>query len=222
MNIRKKIDLGMPTLIELSTLQENIDLCNELGLNLLEINMNLPQFQLGNLKETSKNNTISYSLHLPEELNVWDFNEKVRNAYFETIEVTVEIARLLDIKILNMHMNLGIYFTLQDEEIFLFNKFQNYYMDKTKAFARKMNEILDQHNIKIHIENTGIYHYNFIADAVNEMLKYDCFSLTWDVGHDHSSGNKDIEIIENNLRKVTHMHLHDAIGKNNHLPLGRG
>ncbi len=37
--------LGMPTLIELNTLEDNAKLCKELGLDFIEINMNLPQFQ---------------------------------------------------------------------------------------------------------------------------------------------------------------------------------
>ncbi|KQX68022.1 hypothetical protein [Paenibacillus sp. Root444D2] len=34
--------LGMPTLIEFKTLEQNVDLCKELGLDFIELNMNLP------------------------------------------------------------------------------------------------------------------------------------------------------------------------------------
>ena len=36
---------GMPTLIECDSLDETIKLCNELKLDFIEINMNLPQYQ---------------------------------------------------------------------------------------------------------------------------------------------------------------------------------
>lgn len=39
------MDFGMPTLIENDTLEDNAKLCNELGLQFVELNMNLPQFQ---------------------------------------------------------------------------------------------------------------------------------------------------------------------------------
>ena len=40
------IQYGMPTLIENRTLQENIDLCNRLGLRFIELNMNFPEYQV--------------------------------------------------------------------------------------------------------------------------------------------------------------------------------
>ena len=51
MKLNKKTLIGIPTLIELNTLADNIKLCKELNLNLVEINMNLPQFQINELKE---------------------------------------------------------------------------------------------------------------------------------------------------------------------------
>ncbi len=39
------IDLGMPTLIELRSPEDCAELCRELGLQFVELNMNLPQYQ---------------------------------------------------------------------------------------------------------------------------------------------------------------------------------
>lgn len=36
------MNLGMPTLIEYESLQQNVNLCCELELNFIELNMNLP------------------------------------------------------------------------------------------------------------------------------------------------------------------------------------
>lgn len=44
-----KLTFGMPTLIEFDTLEQNAQLCSELGLDFIEINMNLPQYQTHNL-----------------------------------------------------------------------------------------------------------------------------------------------------------------------------
>lgn len=38
-----KINCGMPTLIETSSLEECVKLCAELGLDFIELNMNMPQ-----------------------------------------------------------------------------------------------------------------------------------------------------------------------------------
>ncbi|WP_259473503.1 hypothetical protein [Clostridium estertheticum] len=38
----KKIDFGMPTLIETNSIESCVKLCKELGLDFIELNMNLP------------------------------------------------------------------------------------------------------------------------------------------------------------------------------------
>lgn len=47
------MDFGMPTLIENQTLEDNIALCKELNLRFLELNMNLPEYQVEKLEDTS-------------------------------------------------------------------------------------------------------------------------------------------------------------------------
>lgn len=40
------IKFGMPTLIELSTISDCVKLCKELNLDFIELNMNMPQYQV--------------------------------------------------------------------------------------------------------------------------------------------------------------------------------
>ena len=47
------MDFGMPTLIENQTLEDNIALCKELDLCFLELNMNLPEYQVDRLENIS-------------------------------------------------------------------------------------------------------------------------------------------------------------------------
>ena len=44
------MQFGMPTLIENRTLQDNIDLCKNLGLQFIELNMNFPEYQVDKLE----------------------------------------------------------------------------------------------------------------------------------------------------------------------------
>lgn len=53
------IEFGMPTLIELTGLEENARLCNSLGLKFIELNMNLPQYQVEILKNSGMFQDIS-------------------------------------------------------------------------------------------------------------------------------------------------------------------
>ncbi len=98
----KLVNYGMPTLIETSTLEDCAKLCAELGLDFIELNMNLPQYQLPKIdveyfKSIADKYGIYYTIHLDENLNVCDFNSYVADAYIKTVADTIEIAKQLDI-----------------------------------------------------------------------------------------------------------------------------
>ncbi len=92
---------GMPTLIELYGLEETMELCLELGLDFVELNMNLPQYQLNHLEKIEELKGLKdkyqlfYTIHLDENLNVSDFNSLVAKAYMETVERTIQVAKKL-------------------------------------------------------------------------------------------------------------------------------
>ncbi len=220
--MKENILLGMPTLIELGSLQKNIEFCRSMRFDLLELNMNLPSLQLETLKTAELPGDLQYSLHLPEELNVWDFNSKVRKAYSDTVLEAIEIAALKNITILNMHMNRGVYFTLPHKKIFLFEENQRFFEDMTGEFRHLIQRALKGTDIKIYIENTGILDIPFIRHAVSSLIESESFLLTWDVGHDASSGFRDLSFYQSHLSRIKHMHLHDYLGAKNHLPLGEG
>ena len=101
---------GMPTLIETATIEECAALCREVGLEFIEMNMNLPQYQVqtmdaAHLKAVAKQYGIGYTIHLDENMNVADFNPDVAAAYRNSVVQTVELAKKLEIPVLNMHLS---------------------------------------------------------------------------------------------------------------------
>ncbi|MBQ2183493.1 MAG: sugar phosphate isomerase/epimerase, partial [Lachnospiraceae bacterium] len=143
------IQFGMPTLIENGTLEENVDLCQSLGLKFIELNMNFPEYQVDKLEETEKLISLAgqagiyYTIHLDENLNIADFNPLVTEAYLETVKRSIEVARKLIVLrdkygdksqplTLNMHMNHGIYITLPDRKVQMYERDFDTYM---KSFA---------------------------------------------------------------------------------------
>lgn len=110
---------GMPALIELDRLEETIELCKKLNINFIELYMNLPQFQIECLENTEyirslmEKYQIGFTIHLDENLNVCDFNKEVAKAYIDTVVRTIEVAKALDVHILNMHMNHGVVYALE-------------------------------------------------------------------------------------------------------------
>jgi len=75
------IHIGIPTLIETKSIEDCTGLCKEFGYQFVELNMNMPQYQVENIDiinfaEVAKKNGIYYTIHLDENLNVCDFSIK--------------------------------------------------------------------------------------------------------------------------------------------------
>ena len=224
------MQLGMPTLIEIKSLESCITLCRELGLSFIELNMNLPEYQVAKLdsdfeqfSKIAKNNNIYYTIHLDENLNPCDFNDRVAAAYTKTVLETIEVSKLLSVPILNMHMNTGIWFTMPDRKVFLFDEYEQEYLHKLISFRKACEDAIGDSNIKICVENCGDFKdKTFLQKGLVLLLESPVFALTFDVGHNAGANYTDEPIIMNNIEKLQHMHLHDALGQNNHLVLGSG
>ena len=222
----KLTNYGMPTLIETSTLEECAKLCAELGLDFIELNMNMPQYQLDKIdvdyfKSIADRYGIYYTIHLDENLNISDFNPYVAEAYIKTVADTVEIAKQLSIKVINMHMARGVYFTLPDRKVYLFSEYKEQYLKSIVAFRDMCENAVGDADIKICIENCDGYE-EFQKEAIEILLESNVFALTFDVGHNHGIGGTDEEFIMKHKDRLHHIHLHDAEGKKNHLALATG
>lgn len=234
------MQFGMPTLIENRTLAENIALCKKLGLRFIELNMNFPEYQLDQLErgEALLNAAdaagIYYTIHLDENLNVSDFNPLVSAAYLETVRRTIEAAKkLLCLRdrhgdpsqpfVINMHMNHGIYITLPDRKVQMYERDFDTYMKFFATFRSLCEEWIGGADVVITIENTdGFREYE--KKAVEYLLKSPKFGLTWDIGHSKAAGEKDVPFLMNHQSKLVHFHIHDGseVPPRNHLALGDG
>lgn len=197
--------LGMPTLIELNTLEDNAKLCKELGLDFVEINMNLPLFQASTLSAEHLNKLkdkyqVFFTFHIPEDVDVAHLNDKMRAVNHEIVMDTLSLMEKVESSILNMHMNSGIYFTLPDKKIHLYQNFSDQYIGNIIEFRSKVDEAFVDSGLKICIENTGIFNNTYLTKAVDCLLESDVFDLTWDIGHDHSSGHLDKDFMEKKAR----------------------
>ena len=130
---------GMPTLIETASIEECAALCSELELDFVEMNMNLPQYQVQTmdvqrLKAAARDYGIHYTIHLDENMNMADFNPLVAGAYRQTAIETIGLAKKLEIPVLNMHMPVGVYFTLPDRKVYLFGAYPEQFLDAMRQF----------------------------------------------------------------------------------------
>lgn len=221
------MQFGMPVLIEIDSVEETMKLCKELGLSFVELNMNLPQYQIGQLEDTAylkslkEKYQIGYTIHLDENLNVCDFNKAVAGAYADTVVRTIQAAKALGVPVLNMHMNHGVHFTLPGRKIQLFERYFEDYMESWKKFCALCGKSIGDAEIKICIENTDGYR-DYEKSAIEYALKSGAFGLTWDIGHSNAAANVDERFILAHGDKLCHFHIHDSLGKNDHMTLGTG
>lgn len=231
---------GMPTLIENRTLQDNINLCKSLGLQFIELNMNFPEYQIDKLEQTEalvsavEKAGIYYTIHLDENLNIADFNPLVTEAYLETVRRSIEAAkRLLPLRdsygdrtqplTLNMHMNHGIFITLPDRKVQMYDRDFDTYMGSFEKFRSLCEEWIGDSDVMIVVENTdGFREYE--KKVIEYLLESQVFGLTWDIGHSKATGEKDVPFITEHKDNLVHFHIHDGTENpaKNHLALGDG
>ena len=218
---------GMPTLIETNTIEECAALCTASGLSFIEMNMNLPQYQVQtmdakHLKAVAKEYGIGYTIHLDENMNVADFNPDVAAAYRNSVVQTIELAKRLEIPVLNMHMIYGVYFTLPDRKVFLFEQYRDDYRDNMLRYRDACEKAIGGSGIRVCIENWKGYR-DWQLGVLDEILESPAFGLTYDVGHNHCIQGADEPHIFARLEKLYHMHLHDVRdGTKDHQALGTG
>lgn len=220
------LHFGMPTLIENRTPADCAALCGQLGLSFVELNMNLPDYQLhtmdvDKLRALGEEHGLYYTIHLDENFNPCDFNPAVAQAYLDTAAGTVAMAARLGAPVVNMHLSRGVYFTLPGERVYLYHRYREDYLRGICVFRDTIGPAAEAAGVTVCVENSDGY-TDFQLEALDLMLEHSAFALTFDVGHDHAIGGADRPLIMEREQRLRHMHLHDAAEGKNHLALGTG
>lgn len=234
------MQFGMPTLIENHTLEENAALCEALGLRFIELNMNFPEYQVDRLEKTdelvriAEQHHLYYTVHLDENLNIADFNPLVTKAYLETVRRTILAAKaLLPLRdrygdpaqplTLNMHMHHGIYITLPDRKVQMYERNFETYMQSFAVFRSLCEEWIGDSSIMMAVENTDGFR-DYEKKMIAYLLESKKFGLTWDIGHSKAIREADVSFLMEHQDKLIHFHIHDGTETppRNHLALGDG
>ena len=203
-------EFGMPTLVELPSLEENARLAAALGLKFVEINMNLPMYQAHRLTRE----------RLAPRDGVY-FNPLVREAYLRTAENTVRLAAESGVPCVNLHMPEGVHFKLPGRKVYLFDEYREEYRASLLAFRERMARAADG-RVTVLVENTCFTRLRGLPEALDTLLESPAFALTYDAGHDACDGFAAAEFYRAREGRVKHVHLHQANETTCHLPLGGG
>ncbi len=123
----------------------------------------------------------------------------------------------------NMHMNHGIFITLPNKKVQMYERDFETYMASYRVFRERCEAWIGDADVKIVVENTdGFREYE--KKAIEYLLESPCFGLTWDIGHSKAVGEKDVPFIMDHSEHLIHFHIHDGSENppKNHLALGDG
>lgn len=223
----KIMKLGMPALVECSSIDQLIELCMKLKLNFIELNMNLPYNFIHNLNPTklkniTKETNIEFTMHMPDEADLGSFYFSVREGYIKLFQDTIDWAKEAGVGLLNLHIIEGARMTLPDKKVYIYEQYSEEFTDNFIKSIDILSKKAQKNNIILAIENSGNFGKKHIQQTLNKALEYPNIKLTWDTGHDAASEFTDNHYLMANKNHIIHMHLHDAKGKSNHQILFEG
>ena len=221
------MNLGMPVLMELETPKSNAQLCARLGLQTLELSMNLPQccpeaLSAEGLRALAGEHGVALTLHLPEEMDLATFHEFVRRGHMQRAVEAVRWAAAGGIKLINMHLHAGVYYTLPEGRSYVYAAQAQGFAKRLLHGVRELSGICADHGIALCVENTGQFNLDFLAGPLQALLDEGAVGLTWDTGHDGKAGFADRPFLLRNAAALRHMHLHDFDDSHDHWPLNTG
>lgn len=219
--------LGMPVLIEFNSLEENVMLCKELGLDFIELNFNYPIFMpeclsYKEILDVKRECGIDFTVHFPEEIDLSSFHPAIRKGHLERCKELIEWMSKSEITIANMHINNGNYTTLPNKRYWVNERYEDQFKEQLFKSFSELNDYANLYGIKLCIENTSNFYIPFIQRAIDKLTDFNNFYLTWDVGHDAMVNFKEESVLMKHASRIKHMHLHDFNGKLDHQPLYTG
>ena len=216
------MQFGMPYLCETKEIEDAAVLCKRLGLDFVELNMSFPKCSVDVLSADAlwrlrTRYGIYFILHMDENFDPCTFCAGVREAYLQMFQSALSLARDLEVPIINMHLPRGIYVTLPEKRVYLYEQEEQHF----HTCLRTLRALVEDAKIPVAVENTsGFAPYE--RRALDMLLESPYFGLTLDIGHSAATEECDLPFYEKHREKLLHMHAHDAWGKRDHLAFGDG
>ena len=213
--------IGMPALVEYTKLNELVDLCQELKLNFIELNMNLPYNFIQNispteLKKITEETNIEFTMHMPDEADLGTFYQSVREGYVKLFSDTLDWAYESGVKLLNLHIIEGAKMTLPDKKVYIYDQYSVEYQNNFIKSIESLSLKAHKYNTILSIENSHNFGKTYIQKVLDKAITYKNVELTWDTGHDAVSNFTDKIYLMKHVEQIAHMHFHDAKGQKDH------
>ncbi len=219
--MEKYFKIGMPALVECTSLTHLVDLCLELKLDFIELNMNLPYNFIQNispseLKNITRETNIEFTMHMPDEADLGTFYESVREGFVKLFSDTLDWSYESGVKLLNLHIIEGSKMTLPDKKVYIYDQYSDEYLNSFIKSIEMLSKKANEYDVILAIENSHNFGKPYIQRVLDKAITYPNINLTWDTGHDAVSNFTDKQYLMKNVKKIAHMHFHDAKGQNDH------
>ncbi|MDD3106539.1 MAG: hypothetical protein PHP65_01880 [Bacilli bacterium] len=213
------IKIGIPSLIELKSIEQNVALAKELKVDFVELNMNLLYCTPNDdLRNGMLNNPFDYTLHYYDDVDLSTPSIVKRDNLLIEVTSLCEIIKGLNVSKIIFHINPGPHMTVGSDKIYVYKDDPNY-VSRTISIIQDIHNILKMYNIQMLLENIRVEEF---MKPLFEALIPNKFQFVWDVGHDAKDGRQFTNIIEKYKPDIVHMHLHDMLAKHDHLLLYSG
>ena len=215
--------LGIPSLLELGEVEQQCRFAVSLGLQFIELNLDLPQFQpdvlpVLKLKELAKHYELSFSLHLPENLDLALFQEESRSGNLQYLKNIFSWAAKSEIKVAVLHLPQGVHFSLPEGKVLLYDNFFERFQTNLLYSFESVSKAASAANVTICLENTGSWQQKCISRVLPELLKLPNIAVCYDLGHAMRGGNAGL-LWNTYQSSIRHLHLHQAENGRDHLPI---
>ena len=215
------LKLGMPTLIEMPDIEPTIRLCQKLGLDFIELNMNMPEFcpesmPAKRLSQITNDTGIGFSIHMPDDTDLASFHDSIRAGHLQRFGETARWAAEAGAKLINLHLSPGIFFTLPDTKVWVYERYYEKFIGNLVEAYGKIIDYAHNCDLLVCTENVINFNIPFIARAIDDLCELKDFYLTWDIGHDARTGYMEKEVLMRHEDRIKHLHLHDYNGVSDH------
>ncbi len=215
--------LGMPQLYEYNSIEENLILAKELGLDFVELNLNFgycrKEMEAKTVCSLLKKYKLEATLHFYDEADFASYDEVV-DAYLSLLKRYAELGRGY-IKIINVHLISGPVVTISGVKNYIYEKEFDTFSQRLVKNLKKAEQICSENDIILVIENTDNL-AKYMKNAY-KTLQNCGFKFNYDIGHDNVDGDYILnEVIPDAELEFLEMHVHDSDGKRCHLAIGDG
>lgn len=217
------IKLGMPQLYEYDTIEDNLKLAKELGLDFVELNLNFgycrKEMEAKTVKPLLDKYGIKATLHFYDEADLGSYPEVV-DAYLVLLERYCKLGSGY-IESMNIHLCPGPVVTISGVKNYIYEKEFDEYIKRFIANLHRAEKICNTYGIRMVIENTDNIS-SYTKKTYKEM--YDAgFKFCYDIGHDHLSYDIVQSVLEEIPLEFQEFHFHDGKDRKKcHLALGEG